>query len=215
MSNCNRYCYDCFNHPRFEDRKQGKMQIKTYHRVIRGLELMNFKGRLGLYMCNEPLLDRRMFKLVQYAKEKLPECNILIATNGDFLNKKKYLSLMKAGVDRILVTDYGPPWTLNKMDHPKIDYRKHTEITKANRAGKLYSHNGPIDRPCSRVENQLAINWKGEVVLCCCDYYGEYVFGNVRNLLLEKIWNDPKFMLVRQILADNRTNLDFCKYCDL
>ena len=185
-SRCNRQCYDCFNHNRFKKRQQGQMAISTFRRIIYQLRVINFQGRLGFHMFNEPLLDRRLPRLVRHAKKMIPKCNIYIATNGDYLGIRQYRDLTRAGIDRILFTDYGPEWTRKNITKPKIDYRKHTEVNKRNRAGKLYSTEEIINKPCLRPQRQLVINWKGQVLLCCCDYYGEFSFGIIRRRKLIK-----------------------------
>jgi radical SAM protein with 4Fe4S-binding SPASM domain len=62
----------------------------------------------------------------------------------------------------------------------------------------------------------MTINWKGDVLLCCQDFYGEYVMGNVNADSLQTIWNNDKFRKYREKLSKGqRRMIPICKYCDI
>ena len=44
---------------------------------------------------------------------------------------------------------------------------------------------------CAELWNKMVVRWNGDVVLCCHDWRGQVVLGNVENERLEDIWNGP------------------------
>lgn len=66
---------------------------------------------------------------------------------------------------------------------------------------------------CTRPFRIMQINWKGDSILCCNDYYGEVPFGNVENQSLVELWNRRLLHEKREELqAGIRTGL--CEHCD-
>lgn len=66
-------------------------------------------------------------------------------------------------------------------------------------------------------DKQLVINWKGNVLLWCNDYYERSIFGNVNNKSIIEIWKDRNFIKYREILSKlgGRKQIDICKKCDM
>jgi len=59
------------------------------------------------------------------------------------------------------------------------------------------------------------INWRGEVLLCCHDFYGRYKMGQVGEQSLKEIWHSPEFRRCRELLSKGqRALLPLCRQCD-
>lgn len=216
---CNRQCSFCFNAPRFKKRKQGIMPEWLWNKLIDDLVDMDYTGRIGPYLYGEPLMDKRLPELIGYASERL-EGAIVIATNGDFLTAQLLEKLIKNGLTYLLVTEYdeelSPEILCLKANYPEyIRYRHYSQVNDfIDRAGKIFGNKTIYHEPCLRQAKQLAINWEGKVLLCCCDYYGEHMFGNVNTQSLKEIWNSKKFKKVRNWLnRGQREKVNICKYC--
>lgn len=87
-----------------------------------------------------------------------------------------------------------------------------------NRSGNvpdLPSITEPLKATCVRPFRYMQVNWKGDVILCCNDYHGEVVVGNVEDKTVDDIWfNSPDLTLYRtELLAKNRSNLKLCSPC--
>ena len=95
-SQCNLECSYCPSSFR-DGRGENYMSEDIYRKVIDDLELMNYKGGF-LLIFGEPLLDKRLPKLISYARSKLAQADIVIHTNGIKLNESNYIELIKAGV---------------------------------------------------------------------------------------------------------------------
>ncbi len=217
---CNRTCEFCFNHPRFEKRKQGKMTVELWHKIIDQLAEIHFSGRIGPHFFNEPLLDDRLPDLIEYARKKLPYAWIQINSNGDFLSEEVLLNLYTKGVNYFFITDYDEIEKTELKDlenkYPAlISIAKNSEMWRTDRGGEIFHKKKMLDTPCLRPSSQIVINWEGEVLLCCMDYYARYSFGNLKDHDLFSIWWDKKFISVRQKIRQSRQQgFPVCYNCD-
>jgi radical SAM protein with 4Fe4S-binding SPASM domain len=75
----------------------------------------------------------------------------------------------------------------------------------------------PKTRPnnyCEWIYFTTTILVNGDVVPCCRDPYGKYIFGNVFNKKFYAIWNNEKYKKVREIVAKNSNNCELCRLCE-
>jgi radical SAM protein with 4Fe4S-binding SPASM domain len=66
---------------------------------------------------------------------------------------------------------------------------------------------------CKYLWKEITVNVDGSVVTCCRDAYGKYVFGNLKNENLDKIWNNQKMINFRKQILKNKNDIDVCKFC--
>ncbi len=136
------------------------------------------------------------------------------------LKEDLFIELINKGVDFFDVTNHDniekPELTLLEKKYPiNIKVIKGRDIQKIDRAGKIFKRGVTLGIPCLRPSRDMVINWKGDVLLCCQDFYGEYVMGNVHDNSLLEIWNNQRFIEYRRKLsAGNRKMIPICKYCD-
>ncbi|MCF7919145.1 MAG: SPASM domain-containing protein [Candidatus Cloacimonetes bacterium] len=220
ISTCNRTCSFCFNDPRFEKRPQGKMETETFHRIIDQLAEINFSGRIGPHFFNEPLLDARLPELIKYTCSKLPWAWIQINSNGDFLREDNFLELLAAGVNYFFITNYDETEKpeLNTLQRKYPSYIKvvnNSEMWRTDRGGEIFQKNKVLNAPCLRPSAQLVVNWQGEMLLCCMDFYARYSFGNLETASFPEILNSLKYRSVVAEIAQSRQNgFDICHNCD-
>lgn len=70
--------------------------------------------------------------------------------------------------------------------------------------------------PCSQIWQRLMICWDGEVRMCCGDWYGEYVLGNVKEKSIYDIWQGRKLDRVRKLHSQgNFDKLPLCARCEV
>lgn len=223
FGHCNRSCAFCFNSKNFLNREEGIMKIDIWNKIIDELHDLGFTGRIAPHFYGEPLLDKRLEDMIQYARKKNPFTTIRFSTNGDKLNEEKLKKLMRAGLDEMLVTNYDEKENelLKNLSikYPKtVLYRNSSDIRMVNRAGGLDMDSK--DRkytPCLRPSHQMVINWKGNVVLCCNDYYERHIYGNVQDKKLIDIWYGPELSRDRAALnkENGRQAFPLCTGCDL
>lgn len=218
---CNRACDFCFNSDRFPDRGPGIMPLETWEKIINDLSALGFAGRISPHHYGEPLLDKRLPELLSMARKACPDAELHFSSNGDLLTEALLLKLLDHGLDSILVTNYDdferPLLTgLHEKYPDHVRYRQSRDMWFQNKAGvqldRVSSH---ARMPCLRPSRQLVVNWKGNVVLCCNDYYENHVFGNVMDASLLEIWNSDEFRRYRRLLGKGyRAEIDICANCD-
>lgn len=72
----------------------------------------------------------------------------------------------------------------------------------------------PIARSCVKPFRLLNINWNGQAMICCNDYYGDVNAGNVPEETLEQIWFGKVLTLYRRKLMNKDRSLPLCRVCD-
>jgi radical SAM protein with 4Fe4S-binding SPASM domain len=82
-----------------------------------------------------------------------------------------------------------------------------------NWAGTLNS-SSDVRFPCYRMWLTFTVLWDGRVSLCCADFDGRHVLGDLRTSTIQEIWNSPIYRAVRrQQLSDGGPEI--CRTCDL
>lgn len=71
-----------------------------------------------------------------------------------------------------------------------------------------------IKKYCVRPARHANINWRGDMILCCNDYRGSVVIGNVAERTLVDLWNDPVMMVYRARLKNSDRRMVLCDGCD-
>jgi GTP 3',8-cyclase len=88
----------------------------------------------------------------------------------------------------------------------------------SNRSGNIPDFRGaavePLNKHCTRPFRFLNINWTGDAILCCNDFYGKTNFGNVAKNTLLEIWNDVNFHIYRLKLQNKKRDCFLCNNCD-
>jgi MoaA/NifB/PqqE/SkfB family radical SAM enzyme len=87
-----------------------------------------------------------------------------------------------------------------------------------NRAGSIPEFlpvpTEPLKRMCVKPFRLLNINWRGEAMICCNDYYADVPAGRVPEQSLSEIWNGPVFSAYRKNLLKEDRTLPLCRACD-
>jgi radical SAM protein with 4Fe4S-binding SPASM domain len=68
--------------------------------------------------------------------------------------------------------------------------------------------------PCYRLWQTFTVLWDGRVSLCCADYDGRNVLGDLRTSTIAAIWNSPAYRAVRRQHLDSG-GPEICRSCDL
>ena len=69
---------------------------------------------------------------------------------------------------------------------------------------------------CTAPFDDIVILWNGDVVLCCYDYNGFNIIGNINQDSIENIWNSEKVMIIRNKFKNKETHdLPLCNKCYL
>ena len=67
--------------------------------------------------------------------------------------------------------------------------------------------------PCPEVYGKLTIHWDGAVRVCCNDFSGKTLLGNIATDSLPKIWRHPAMEAYRERLDKKDYNAPLCETC--
>ena len=82
-----------------------------------------------------------------------------------------------------------------------------------NWAGTLNAQSD-VRFPCYRMWLTFTVLWDGRVSLCCADFDGRHILGDLRTSTIEEIWNGPAYRAVRREQLENG-GPQICRSCDL
>lgn len=70
-------------------------------------------------------------------------------------------------------------------------------------------------KPCSRLWYNFTVLNSGDVVICCLDYNGEIVIGNIKKQSVKEIWAGEKMAELRKLhLRRQFSQIPLCKNCN-
>ena len=226
-SPCNRRCSCC--PVGYKKRPVTEMPDALFRRIIDQLAERGYQGEIALHFYNEPLLEKRLSDFVSYAHQKCPESFIYFASNGDYLTIETFRELVNRGLSNVVLCQYDavPEERLRLFleladdnDRKHFTFYRHViEENKRwkNRAGSIpkWRIKEPLKRRCTRPEVQMIINARGQVPLCCCDYFCEENLGDVSKENVFDIWNSKRAKEIRAHLRQgNRHKVGLCSGCD-
>ena len=218
---CNRSCYYCPN-SKHETPKEY-MSREVFKKVIQDLREIGYTGAVTYQFFGEPLLDDRLVDFVRYAKEKLPTAMFIkVVSNGDALTMELFEKLIDAGMKEISITlhDLDPARSMERL-RPMIEkHPSHIRVTSihqqgghlSNRGGAVEIENKIAMKSCPWTSNAI-VDTKGNVLLCCSDYFYEYNFGNVMHERIDDIWKQKGFKELRKAARRGKPLAPLCKKC--
>ena len=77
-----------------------------HEKIYDELKDNDFSGSVIFSGFVEPLLDKRIYKQIREIRNKLPQANIELITNGDPLNHERIEKLFDSGLSYLLVSAY-------------------------------------------------------------------------------------------------------------
>ena len=82
-----------------------------------------------------------------------------------------------------------------------------------NWAGTLNTQSN-VGYPCYRLWLTFTVLWDGRVSLCCADFDGRHVLGDLRTSTIREVWNSPAYRAVRRQHLESG-GPEICRSCDL
>ncbi|MFP4400815.1 MAG: radical SAM/SPASM domain-containing protein [Candidatus Woesearchaeota archaeon] len=221
-TDCNRRCRICPRHD--VPGEHGFMEDNLYDLLLDQLKDIDFDGQFSPVFYNEPLLDKRLPKLMEKAKNKLSDIEIIVYTNGSLITEDKIRELVDHGVDGIFISQYNDNLRYDDksdlVDSLPKDLAKHIRYRILQNDDNLSTRSGlvEVEKPviksiCYKPSTNAVINYKGDVVVCCNDFFSQYSFGNISEEHIHEIWNSDEFKKVRKELRRGIFNYDICRAC--
>ena len=82
-----------------------------------------------------------------------------------------------------------------------------------NWAGAL-NQQSDVNYPCYRPWLTFTVLWDGRVSLCCADFDGRTILGDLNTSTIQDIWNAEPYLAARRAHLDHG-GPDVCRSCDL
>lgn len=169
---------------------------------------VDYKGTIYLNIYNEPLIDPRLFMLLEYNKEH-SGCGVCLFTNGWGLNQ--YM------VDEIIKLNAS--FTCSCYTDPEADRLLNlcgvigSRMTLDKGVKTIYESPPTRSGPCHFPSVYGAVNHRGELALCCRDYEYRHVIGDLNTHSLEEVLKSEYRQEVCDRLEAGDRFLDACQRC--
>ena len=235
---CNRKCSFC---PRSDPNYKHKNEFISYDlhkKLCDDLSKLNYKGLIIYSGFVEPLLDKQIYKLINYAKVTLPKARVEIISNGDVLNEKRLKKLYESGLDRLQLSLYdGKEQHLKfiklgkKLNLTNDNYvlrarylpeEKNFGITLSNRGGmlenaeyKISPMKKKLEKKCFYPSYKFFMDYNGDVLMCSHDWGKKNILGNLKEENFLDVWLGKKSEEARNKLNRADRSLSPCNVCDV
>lgn len=179
-------------------KRNGRISDEVISSIINQLKDLNYKGSVGFHFINEPMLDKRLFKIIKSVKEVLPEVSTILVSNGDVLDVEKITELFdESNLDSLQLSAHDQKaYTKfeNILNQISVEKREKIYIKKMFKSEgeviSIHSFAGSIEEnadkyavervPLSGCDLRIfTIDYKGLVHGCCADGLGDYIIGNI------------------------------------
>lgn len=95
----------------------------------------------------------------------------------------------------------------------RMDFGGHVKLPIEQRIRRALDFALPPN-PCTRALNTMSILWDGRAAICCRDYEGEVLLGNVGEASVERVWNSEAAWELRwKHLEGHRGEIEICRFC--
>jgi radical SAM protein with 4Fe4S-binding SPASM domain len=220
------HCTQCPNDWRAKNFGVTKIDLEVIKRFFKELNELGYTGATGLHSYNEPLMDKRIYHIIELHKEICPKATISILSNGRLMDQSVTEKLLKLGVDRITISAYESS-TYNRLFRIFEDLKpKYPDcIFAINRQAldnRMQYYDWPtraelglpVIQTCKRVRDQLIVTATGEMQLCCYEWKKEMKFGNINENTLTEILENSTFLTIREDLIKGYRDKYFpCDRC--
>lgn len=218
---CNRRCSYC--PVSIESRPKGYMSEDILDEIIGYLVSINYTGEISPNFYNEPILYKGFNKYIKKIKKALPKTTIVVNTNGDELCERKYEELRSDGIDIFLISQHDKITSENikkLISYANENNYNDLFVTDWTAPGRELSNRGGLvedgrvvfapSSGCNRALDMM-IDFEGNIIVCCEDYYIENVYGSIANESLSDVWR--KSTQQRKNIYFGYYERDICKKC--
>lgn len=145
--------------------------------------------RLGLNYDKVIANIERLVRLRKELGRRRPKLILSFVRQNNSADEQAFIEHWKAVADKIHITDLHN-WAGTLNDESDVNY------------------------PCYRPWLTFTVLWDGRVSLCCADFDGRNVLGDVNTSSIESIWNSEPYRRVRRLHLGSG-GPDICRSCDL
>lgn len=238
---CTRRCGFC---PRADKNVYPNQRLFMSSETITNLgnecKINSYEGDFHFSGFGESLTHPNFFELVKTLKNILPDNHFALTTNGDLLTEEVCHKIYKSGINHIIISCYDGVEHYNKFEQLLTPLNQSFEIRKLwlnpeetlaslakrnnfnNRSGAVSnidykeSLEAYKNNPCYLPFYKLVIDYNGEALLCCNDWFRRHKgFGNINTNSLKEIWFSAEFDKVRRDLKRGNRIGPSCSTCSI
>jgi MoaA/NifB/PqqE/SkfB family radical SAM enzyme len=147
------------------------------------------RTRLGLNYDKVIANIERLIRIRDEAGKRRPKLILSFVRQDNSNEERTFIEHWKSRADKIHITDLH------------------------NWAGTL-NHESDVNFPCYRPWLTFTVLWDGRVSLCCADFDGREILGDLRTNSIREIWNSEPYRRVRRAHLDHGGPA-VCQSCDL
>lgn len=231
ISSCTRACPWCLfgQHKGFRPKTPQILETSIIKDILEDLRKNGFKGSIGLFSINEPLMDNRIIsgQLVSLCKKVLgDEVSVGLTTNGDLIDSSIVDTLFSCGLDYLKISCYNSEQYNNMLKLTTV-CSQHIEVLDQTRylTGKYESNRGgaisgsyrknKMYTSCLYPYYRSSIGWNGNVRVCYNNILEDIVLGNVKERSYSEIMNDDYSETIRQSIMNQRQSVFPCSVCNV
>jgi MoaA/NifB/PqqE/SkfB family radical SAM enzyme len=231
LNRCNNDCSFCPVNRKLDPRPRRIMDEDLFNSLIAQLADLQYKGDIGLFSNNEPLLDRRIVDFCKIVKQKIPNVNHLyLDTNGKLLTIELFENLMKY-LDFLVIDNYDNQMKLQEpvkaitehlLTNPTYGekvriYMRKKDAILSTRGGSAPNRTNiaPLKSSCYFPFSQMVVRPDGKISLCNNDPLGKVTLGDLTRDSVSDVWNGDLYWGVRRRIAEGRKNFFLCRSCDM
>ena len=190
------------------------MPLSDIRNIIKQLCEIDFKGTICFQIYNEPLIDPRLFFIIELIKQKLTDIKILVYTNGYYLTESLGKDLQNGFADIIVATGYGEE-EYRRLININVEIPYYVLWGKLDERISWKSKESKSNAPCASLFSQVPIWANGDLGLCCMDCFQKIVFGNIKKTDIKRILNSTEIRKsMESLLKGDREDVNFCANCE-
>jgi MoaA/NifB/PqqE/SkfB family radical SAM enzyme len=145
--------------------------------------------RLGLNYDKVIANVERLVRIRSELERRRPKLILSFVRQNNSADEQAFIEHWRAIADKIHITDLH------------------------NWAGTLHRESD-VNYPCYRPWLTFTVLWDGRVSLCCADFDGRTVLGDLNTSTIREIWNAPPYVAARHAHLESG-GPDICRSCDL
>lgn len=147
------------------------------------------RTRLGLNYDKVIANVERLIRIRDEAGKRRPKLILSFVRQDNSTEEQAFIAHWRTRADKIHITDLH------------------------NWAGTL-NHESDVNFPCYRPWLTFTVLWDGRVSLCCADFDGREILGDLRTSTIREVWNSKPYLRARQAHLDHGGPA-VCQSCDL
>jgi MoaA/NifB/PqqE/SkfB family radical SAM enzyme len=145
--------------------------------------------RLGLKYDKVIANIERLVRIRAELGKRRPKLILSFVRQNNSIDEQAFIEHWRAVADKIHITDLH------------------------NWAGTL-NRESDVNYPCYRPWLTFTVLWDGRVSLCCADFDGRHILGDVNSSTIKDIWNAEPYVQTRRAHLESG-GPDICQSCDL